>query len=561
MASTLLRSALVAGALVVGSSAAAAQASLDWARTYDGPPGDQNDQASLVVVDSAGNAYFSGFSLGFSGALVTSDVILLKYDPAGNLLWERRWDGGAQDQADAMILAPNGDILIAARRDSFVSSYGEDILLLRYDQAGNLLWETPYDGPGSLNDRAFGLANGPQGSIYVAGRTGDNFGANDTRGLVARFDAQGNLQWEEHYIGPWLGDDLAVDVAVDAAGRAYVACTSTSQVGQGDLALLCYDASGNQLWERRHAGAGAWWDRAAKVALGPSGAVYLAGTDYPGNANYDDALLLKYDVSGNLLWTFRWDGPGHRDEKVEQLLVDAGGAWLVGTSNDASSRPQGMALRVGAGGALKSATVLTGVGQYGEVFADAAPGPGSVFMVGYALDFNLEGDVLLAQVDESGNVLWQETWDSGDDDLGLAVATAPQGLYVGGDTYNVGTRIDLLAMRWDAVTGLTLEVPILQLGSILEARIVGAQPGATAGFLLSRTGIGAGPCSAALGGACVDLLPPVSIFSTAIANAQGVASIFIFLPPGLPQSTVYLQGAVPGSPGELTAPMVRTIQP
>ena len=559
-AAALCAAALAAPAAALAAPAAA-QNGLDWFRTYNGPPGDQNDQASLVVVDDSGNAYFSGFSLGFSGPLITADVILLKYDPAGNLLWERRWDGGAQDQADAMILAPNGDVLIAARKDTFTSAFGEDIQLLRYAPDGTLVWQTTYDGPGGFNDRAYGLANGPQGSIYLAGRTGENAGGNYTRGLVARFDAQGTLVWDEHYIGPWLGDDLAVDLAVDATGRAYAACTSVSQTGLSDLALLCYDASGNLQPDRRHAGAGGNYDRAKAVGVDAAGNVYLAGTDYTSSATFDDALLLKYDAAGNLQWTFRWDSPMHRGESVSRLLVDAAGAWLLGSSYDTGLRSRAMALRVDPGGVLVSSTLLSGsVG--GDVFADGAPGPASVYAVGYSLDGNSSGDVLVAQIGENGSVLWQEAWDSGGADLGLAVAAGPQALYVGGDTYSTsGSRLDLLAMRWNAATGLAFDVPPLQRGTFIAAQVSGAPPGSTVAFLMSRAGLGGGPCSAALGGACLDLLPPVTVLGTQLAGPQGQASLTVQVPPSVPLVTVYLQAAATGSPGLVSAPVTRTILP
>src|SRR5207253_1745315 len=57
------------------------------------------DVPVAVAVDSAGNAYVTGYSTYARGG---KDWITLKYDATGHLLWQRRYTGGA-DQDDVPV--------------------------------------------------------------------------------------------------------------------------------------------------------------------------------------------------------------------------------------------------------------------------------------------------------------------------------------------------------------------------------------------------------------------------------------------------------------------------
>src|SRR5438105_14411791 len=60
-----------------------------WEQRYDGP-GHASDLANAVVLDSAGNAIVTGYSLNANG---DADYYTVKYSAAnGHLLWEQRYD-------------------------------------------------------------------------------------------------------------------------------------------------------------------------------------------------------------------------------------------------------------------------------------------------------------------------------------------------------------------------------------------------------------------------------------------------------------------------------------
>lgn len=89
--------------------------------------------------------------------------------------------------------------------------------------------------------------------------------------------------------------------------------------------------------------------------------------------------------------------------------------------------------------------------------------------------------------------------------------------------------------------------PVAGAPAILRA--TGAPVGATIGFAISTVGPGPGPCPAALGGACVDLLDP-SLLGTAPVLDLGAAELTSLVPAGAEGASVWLQALSAGAPAD-----------
>lgn len=114
--------------------------------------------------DGQGNLYYAVTAAG--------DIYLTKLSPDGDVLWQSIWASalGYSDDVYQMTSDLAGNIYIAGRAGIGNSYY--DMLMLKYDTNGNLVWDVNFDGPAINNDEAHGLVVSPDGSvIYLVGYT------------------------------------------------------------------------------------------------------------------------------------------------------------------------------------------------------------------------------------------------------------------------------------------------------------------------------------------------------------------------------------------------------
>ncbi len=80
--------------------------------------------------------------------------------------------------------------------------------------------------------------------------------------------------------------------------------------------------------------------------------------------------------------------------------------------------------------------------------------------------------------------------------------------------------------------------------------VTGAVPSETVRFTLSLEGVGPGPCRPQLGGLCLDLLPPVRLLGSAVADGAGVAQLTVTVPDSaLEGSFAHAQAVAQRGPG------------
>lgn len=322
-------------------SMAGASVSQEWAKRYNGP-GSATDKAAGIIVDSAGNVYVTGSSM--SGGAGTEDFATLKYDPAGALLWERRYNGtgGSSDIAHAIALDASGSIYVTG--GSVGSGANHDYLTVKYSPAGDTLWTRRYNGPKGAKDVAYGIAVDDSGYVYI---TGESEGGTGTHGIfedyaTVKYDSAGTFKWVARYNGPAGDYDRANSVAVDERGNVYVTGTSDGgSSGSGaphfDYATAKYDLAGVLQWVRRYNGPGNGSDEGRMVKVDASGDVYVTGNSY-GDGTLADFATLKYRATGDTAWISRFEGPGGGADRANALVLDGlGNTFVTGQSYGGSA--------------------------------------------------------------------------------------------------------------------------------------------------------------------------------------------------------------------------------
>jgi hypothetical protein len=312
-----------------------------WTKTWGGT---SDDYATAVAVDSTGNnIYVTGGTRSFGAGWF--DVFLLKFDSGGNLVWSKTWGGSSYDVGHDIAFDSSGNVLVAAETYSYNppnkgSSSGA---VLKFTPAGSLLWSRVWASGvpivrGPVYDGGYSLDVDGAGNILLSGITWDyNVSPYHNSIFVVKWDSSGNFLWNRNWAGPSEDEAWGTKtVRADPAGNVYVAgrtasqCTSTNfATCDFDVLLLKLNQSGNFVWSKTWK-PGTGYDTAISFVFDPSGNIVITGAkdEFGPTAA---PILLRFDPSGNLLSSLAWSGgPGAVGSAV--TLDPSGDVFVAGNA-------------------------------------------------------------------------------------------------------------------------------------------------------------------------------------------------------------------------------------
>jgi hypothetical protein len=265
--------------------------------------------------------------------------------------------------------------------------------VIKYDDAGNWLWTRQLGD--MLNSPAVS-ADG-LGSVYFGGGIGGP--PVGGRGLLNKYDADGALQWTREFsLG--LGDAFS-SLSANGLGGVYASGSTKATLDDWDALLVKYDAEGNVLWVRQFGTSvseSAWYSSSDE-----HGGVYVAGSTmgslWAVNSGGRDAFLGRYDSDGNLVWGRQVGTEG--SDSIWDISADAlGNVYFSGIVNSAGGAPNadGIISKYDANGNLLW-TEMLGSGNFVNYIS--ADGIGGFFVLGY--DYNV-GAGYLARFSDTASV-------------------------------------------------------------------------------------------------------------------------------------------------------------
>jgi len=350
-----------------------------WAARYNGP-GNGYETAISIAVDGDGNIYVTGASPAF---VFNNDYATVKYDAWGNQVWVARYNGpgNSADWASSLVVDSGGNVYVTG--GSIGNGGNFDYATVKYDASGNQIWAARYTlfGPVNYDDFARSLAVDAGGNVYVTGESWGGTTAYDY--ATVKYDARGNQVWEARYNGPGNSYDGALDIALDRAGNVYVTGGSTGTGTLSDYATLKYDPGGNQVWEVRYNGPGNSYDGASDIALDRAGNVYVTGNS-TGTGTLRDYTTLKYDAAGNQVWEARYDGQENDDDIPSCLALDSlGNISVTGVSRRFGTHNDYATVKYDAWGNQVWVARYNGLGNFqDDANSVAMDGSGNVYVTG-----------------------------------------------------------------------------------------------------------------------------------------------------------------------------------
>jgi uncharacterized delta-60 repeat protein len=432
-----------------------------WIRRYNGP-GNGTDQATALAVDAQGNLYVTGRS---TGSGTGSDYATIKYDPDGNELWVRRYNGPANGADNASDLAVDlwGNVYVTGQSEG--SGTGSDYATVRYDASGNELWVRRYNGPENASDQATALALDLSGNVHVTGESSsevDEEGNSFSNYATIKYNPAGVEQWVAIFDGSRR--DRANDIGVDLLGNVYVTGLSgpMEEDPDNDFATIKYNRDGVQQWVARFVTPGtASNSRANSLALDLLGNVYVTGQGAMQGGELD-FVTIKYATNGTQQWVASHDGPGNFEDVASDIGLDArGNVYVTGRTRiqDVSDPDDFTTIKYSSTGVQQWIERYNGPGDANKGLTDQVNALGvdhygHVSVTGSSTRNETGPDYVTIQYDEDGNRRWKRVYNgpgNGTDVANALTVDKKGNVYVtgGSDSSPDGFNNDFATIKYD----------------------------------------------------------------------------------------------------------------
>jgi hypothetical protein len=267
-----------------------------------------------IKKDTAGNY----ITLANSTVSSTIGILLIKFDSAWNITWQKRINGGSVG-ASALTLDTSDNIYVG---------YGDaQASLAKFDSSGSLQWarNISRDGGGNFQSISAALYNTVDGFLYIGGRIGGG-GTGGGPGLYAKYSTAGVQQWMYRFKpdGTYYGNQQSGAVgsmAHDSTGNVYFCGSQFAAGWQGNVVKI--NSSGTFQWQKVLSSAA---NGVEEIHIDSSDGIYVCHWDSAlfnsSGYLYTDAITTKLDTSGAIVWNRKFRS---YPDGVTSLTGDASG--------------------------------------------------------------------------------------------------------------------------------------------------------------------------------------------------------------------------------------------
>ncbi|MGF7138399.1 T9SS type A sorting domain-containing protein [Roseimarinus sediminis] len=295
--------------------------SMLWQHTYQS---EHAMEANHITPLKNGNFALTGTCFGERSL----DMHVLIIDDDGKIVSDMRIDNGGVDKGYKSIETRNGQLITLGFAEN--KSPLLDLFISCHSSEGKTLWRKAIGS--NIYDYAFDVLEAENGDLLLCGtlggfyyRTGWEYRNHDAQFLIYRLDKNGEVLFSKDWGGN--GHDEIKRIVADPRGGFFLfGSTQYNDSLSFDMFLQKTDDDFNVLWSKSFGGV--LWDKGNDLLLSNNNELYLIGTSQSeGSESGADMLLIKCDLSGEVLWEKRLGSAGS-DEGVA-LAGDSSGDIII----------------------------------------------------------------------------------------------------------------------------------------------------------------------------------------------------------------------------------------
>ncbi|MBP2145088.1 PKD repeat protein [Methanofollis sp. W23] len=309
-----------------------------WRTTYDSG---YNDYGYALQMTNESDFVLAGKVQNGS----TSDMLLLKTDRNGTLLWNQTYDYAGYDTAHAVKETPDGGYILGGFGliDMTYASI-DGAMMVRTDENGSVLWTGPTGNVSPTWEAVQDVAVCEDGGFVLTGR--DNPSAAPNAAYLVKTNETGGVEWTNGYMRDI--DDTGFSVLQTDEGDYVFAGISADIInGTTDAFLRKADANGTLIWERYYPASEMNWTSqgaegdfwTVKAVPTADGGYAVAGRVVFEKPDTAAAALIKTDAEGQVEWSRAYTSCSDTFW-AEDLVERPEGGFILACHCDPPANPQ-----------------------------------------------------------------------------------------------------------------------------------------------------------------------------------------------------------------------------
>lgn len=376
---------------------------LAWRHEYASMLDSNEDGAFAIAADEQGFIYVTGKTTKIPNG---TDFLTIKYDSNGNQIWSATYNGtGSHDDfAQYIALDSFGNVYVGGTSVGINTNY--DITIVKYNSAGHQQWAARYNGSENKEDLITAMSIDKIGNIYLAGESFENGRESDV--VAIKYNTDGIQEWIYYYDGfsrsMWYYTKQ--NLVIDENGNSYLMAGSRSNK---EIFTIKINSSGEEIWMAKFESF--FNANAQSITIDLSGNIYVLGSTST-NDHLWDFVTIKYDTSGIEQWISRYGGA--LVDLPYDFAVDAiGNVYITGIESNPILRSGYVTIKYDAKGTLKWVHIFDDLID-GHIFPASIKldNQGNIYNTGtWSINFDQENFITI-KLDTSGQHQWIATHDS-----------------------------------------------------------------------------------------------------------------------------------------------------